>query len=378
MNTSRYIGSAVGAAVFLFGAGLALAQTDSMSASFNSNITTPSGGSQAVALGTVTLGAQGEGPFTVASLPLTLQTYNGASAKDLSNCQLMNGTGVSLNADHIPTIAQAGTPTIFVFDAPLSLSNSVDTQLTLECDVAPSIASNATYLFEVGAPSATVPTNLSTASTNTSTASTVSREGETTALLTVAPSVPAGSQNVSLATLSIAGAANTATTLNSIPVAIQYEGGASLTNCSIQNADALGVPLSSIVTPVTSPTTFTLISPVNVPANTVQRYALVCSVGTAAPQGSRITLSVDPAIVGAGSSDSLTGTVSITAPVTGNGAGAESGIGSNGGSIPGIPNTGVGGDALATLLILALSLFAAFIGATVTRKMKETETKAHA
>ena len=208
-------------------------------------------------------------------------------------------------------------------------------------------------------------------------AQTVSTTSGITASLSTAPSVPAGSENVALATVEFttpSGGQNVA--VSAIPITATFNGvpPANVTNCSIQNTLALGIPLSSSATLGPAGSTFNLLVPAVVSANSTLRLALVCSVSVASPVGSTVTLSIVPASIPAtvnGASITPTGTgatagaITITAS-TGTGTGGGTGTGST----PGVPNTGVGGDALATLLILALSLLAAYIGARVTRRMK--------
>lgn len=205
----------------------------------------------------------------------------------------------------------------------------------------------------------------------------VSTTAGLTASLATAPSVPAGSSNVVLATVTLNQGNSGPASIASLPVTATFNGGTLLnyTACSVQNPAALGIPLSApIALSNSGATTFTLMVPTIVGANTMQRLAIVCSVSPIAPAGSSITFSIDPATLPAtvnGStitpsvSGATSGTVTITPAITDNSGSV--------GTTPGVPNTGVGGDALATLLILALSLLAAFIGSTVTRKMKDNE-----
>lgn len=355
MKTSRYIGSAVVIAVFLFGAGSAFAQTVSgVSGSFSVGAA-PTAGAAGASIGTLTLTGTGNGPFMVSSIPLTLTAGGGGTAANLSNCQLVNGAGTTLNTGgNVPAISATGA-TNFAFDTPLSVSVGSPVALTLRCNVATSTPSGATFGFSAGMPVFT------------------SLAGSLTASLSVAPSVPAGSENVVLATVTLtAPSGGQSVTVSSIPITATFNGvpPANFTSCSIQNALALGIPLSSVTALGQSGSTFGLSVPTVVATNSTVRLALVCSVGFASPPGSSATFSVTPASIpatvngvpitptGAGST---AGVVSITAPV---------GAGTGTGPIPSVPNTGIGSDALATLLILALSLLAAYVGAIVARRMK--------
>gem|GEM_PF-1407120 len=385
MNTVRYTGSAVVTLALLLGASVASAQTTAATATYESIDDSPQPGEVAAELGRVVLSAN-DGPFTIGSIPLTLIADDGGRAQDLTNCQLVNGTGVALNTDNnVPDLEDSGATT-FTFDEPLSISSSVDTIITLECDVADDTDEDATFTFVAGVPDETFAPSDDDEDEDATTSATAAND-DFIIDLSAAPSVPAGSQNVALATITLSAGDDDAITLTAIPVSTSFDGvsSAQITSCSIQDTQNLGVPLSAVGTlNETTPTLFTFTAPAMVLPNSMARLALVCSVGSAAPVGSSVTFSVDPSTIQAtinGSavtpedSGTITATVGINGSLgNGNGGGSiVTSTPSDSTTLPGIPNTGIGGDVLATLLILALSLLAAFIGATVTRKIKTNE-----
>lgn len=199
--------------------------------------------------------------------------------------------------------------------------------------------------------------------------------------LAAAPSVPAGSSQVALANITLdATHSSQNIMLSSIPLALSFNGvpAADFTNCSLEYSSLLGFPLNSGANAVAALSgtgvTFHTNGPLTVYAGTSARLAVVCNVSAAAPPGSYMTFLIDPSSIPATSASGASVTPTSILPI----AGATSitavsgGSGSTGGTVttPGIPNTGLGGDALATLLILALSLLTAYIGATVSRKMQ--------
>jgi len=199
--------------------------------------------------------------------------------------------------------------------------------------------------------------------------------------LSTAPSVPAGSSQVALATVTLdATHSGQNVTFSSLPLSLSYNGvpPTAFTNCSVQDVVALGFPLTSGGNAVTAFTgsgvTFHLNAPFTIIAGTSVRFAIVCDVSPAAPAGSSITFSIAPAVL---SATSASGTA-VVPTSTGQTAGAVSVTAGTASSVttpttsatPGIPNTGFGGDALATLLIMSLSLLAAYIGATVSRRLQ--------
>ena len=198
-----------------------------------------------------------------------------------------------------------------------------------------------------------------------------------------APSVPAGSQNVAVA-MFVLDASNAGQNifLRTMPLNVQYSGSPAygLTNCFVENTAAHGYSQTGPgVTLGASGATFTFSPAASVLQGTSARFALVCSVSAAASAGSSVTLSVNPSAMSAsgangavvpivaavGASSPIQGSIPITAPVV---TLSGSTTGSSGGT-PGVPNTGAGGDALATSLILAVSLLTAYGGSVLARRL---------
>src|SRR3989344_1916001 len=368
MNTTRTMGMALLTASILMIGGFASAQTATeVTATFNSTDPTPSDGAQAEEIGTVTLTAA-SGTQTIDAVELTLDARGGGEAGDLSSCTLTNGTGVALSTgSNIPELS-ANAPLTLTFDIPLSISSAVPTTLSLRCDVGEDRTESAEYIFAIAEPD-TQPALLGSSND-------ANQDGHNVSVsLSVAPSVPAGSQNVVLATISLTAASVGSASLSAVPLSVSYSNlsTSNIPSCSIQNALALGTPLSAPVSLPSGATSFLLAAPISISANATQRLALVCSVSPNAHGGDTVTIAIDPAVFSAASGGATSGTVSITPSIAGavtadSGGSAAPSLG----LLPGVPNTGIGGDLLATLLILALSLLAAFIGATVSRRMKST------
>lgn len=308
-----------------------------------------------VNLGTITLTGV-NGGATVTSLPITITGSNGGVASNLSNCQVYNASGVSLTTGS-NVVGQIGTgANSFTFNAPLSVSGTGTTvPLTVRCDVATSTPSGA--MFTIAAGSAVLQT--------------------TQALrvnLDTAPSVPAGSQDVTLANISLSGTGGLNYNVTSIPLTITAGSGgstANLTGCVIRHAGNLDLVLSNNPTVVNgAATTFNLTVPLAVVSGSAPMLALTCDVQPATPVGSTFTIAVTPgnvAATNAANGQSVTpialtgtgpnglpaatsGTVIVSAAGSGSGSGSGSGTGSGSG-IPGVPNTGMGDS-----LILALAL----------------------
>ncbi len=202
--------------------------------------------------------------------------------------------------------------------------------------------------------------------------------------LDTAPSVPAGSNDVALANISI-GATGASYNVTSIPLTISAGSNgsvANLTDCKVRDASNLDGTLTN-VTGVTNgtATTFNLAVPLLIPAGTTNMLSLTCDVQPAAAVGSTFTISVTPGTVTAtnaatgasvtptgiaaggfgpnGLPASTSGTVIVSAVGT---APVQPGTGDTG-TTPGIPNTGLGGNAMLLVEILlagVIALFGAF------------------
>jgi hypothetical protein len=211
--------------------------------------------------------------------------------------------------------------------------------------------------------------------------------------LDTAPTVPAGSNDVALANISLGAGLTSAARISAIPLAITPGNGASLANltgCYIRNAITGGTALSNQFTLTNgSATVFTLGAPLTLAANGATMLSLACNVQPATPVGSSFTISIDPKTVVAtdlsgnpisvaaatgtgpnGLPASTSGVVTVTAFVgstggttTGTGTGST---GSTSGT-PGVPNTGAGGTASSIMFVLALAALAALMGAAYLR-----------
>jgi hypothetical protein len=343
-----------------------------------------------VNLGTVTLsGVNGGG--TVSSLPITITAGNGAQLNTLSNCQVYNSQGQSLTTgSNIVNTIGTGAST-FTLNAPLTVNGSTGNQtLNVRCDVSSASPVGAIFTINAGSPAFSgVTTNPATTTTTTTTTTTptTTTTGTTTgpALrinLDTAPSVPAGSQDVTIANISF-GAAGTSYNVTSIPLTITAGSNgsvANLTDCKIRNATNLNGALSNATVVNNGVTTFGLTSPLFVGAGSSQMLALTCDVQPSAAVGSTFTTSLTPgnvlatnAATGAAISPlafpagsfgpnglpaSTSGTTIVSAIGT---APVAPGTGTDG-STPGVPNTGLGGN-IALLAELVLAGLIALMGA---------------
>lgn len=316
-------------------------------------------GSNGVTVGNVALSGNTNGAGIV-SFPVTVTATNGATPGNLTNCQFYNVNGSALNTGNnvVSTLSSSNT---FVLDTPLSVSAGATTTLSIRCNVAGGTPSNSAFQIFVGTP------NLS---------------GALSVRLDTAPSVPAGSQNVSIANISIDATHSTnSVVFSSFPITISAGNGGSLgnlTGCQIFNSSSLSpINAGSVSLNSSGATTFTLLSPMTVIAGTSDMLSLNCNVGAGALAGSTFSLSIDPASIPA----SIAGTgVSVT-PTPGVGAGANGLPAATFGTVavsasgaippvviaPGVPNTGVGSTGLAALFILVLSALIALTGALYLR-----------
>lgn len=199
--------------------------------------------------------------------------------------------------------------------------------------------------------------------------------------LDTAPTVPRAVSDITLASMSLSGThAGSMISISSIPLTITGgQGGATanLLNCKLRDPHNLNSTLTGAVSLSSGgATTFTFSSSYMVFANVTATLALACDVQPASAIGSTFTISVDPAQIIAtnaatgarvsvsGGSASLSGTVIVTDSM---GTGTGTGTGTSTGT-PGIPNTGLGGDIVASLFVLALSGLAALGGGIFVRR----------
>jgi len=341
--------AAVGAATFLV-AGIAFAQVAGSNGLTvtSTPVTTSVGSGSNIALGTFTITGDAQGVGLV-SIPLTLTASGGATAADLSNCQVFNASNVAVGSAFTPV---SGSNT-FVFNSGITAGGSTGgTQTyTIRCNVASNVSSGAMFTFSTGAPLLTNALNV-----NVITPTSVQQGGvnNVLALITLDATHSGGNINI-----------------GSVPVTINGNGAstAQLSNCQLRNINNLSGTLTTTA-PLQNGTTlsFSLAAPLSLAAGTRTTVALTCSVDPATPIGGSFVVSVAPSGLGAtavsngavitptssvasnGSALPLQGTVLIASTAT---------PPSTGGGIPTVPNTGAGGNAEETALVLALSALVA-------------------
>jgi hypothetical protein len=342
-----------------FVAGSAAAQTaGSVNVTSNPMTSSVSSGS-GVSIGTLTLsGVQGGGAVT--SLPITISASNGGQLGNLSNCQVYNANGTSLTTGtNVMNTVGTGVNT-FILNAPLTVNASTGTTtLTIRCDVAAGAQSGSVFTISGGSAvlGPVFRVNLDTA-----------------------PTVPAGAQNVTLANISV-GATGASYNLSSIPLSISASSNnttSNLTGCAIRDASNLDTIVSTgTVVNNGSASTFNLSVPMLVTAGSANMYALTCSVQPATAVGSTFSISVNPGSVGATNASTGAAVTPVGVPAGGfgpNGLPASTSgtiivtaVGSattqpgDTGTIPGVPNTGMGIDL--TLMVVALAGIIASAGA---------------
>ena len=362
MNVYKLTGTVLVAAVMSV-AGVASAQVVTSGSGVNVVSTpvtsqiTPGGNGVTVGNFSVTGNTNGAG---ITSFPVSVTATNGATPGNLTNCQVYNTSGSALSTgNHIVTTL--GATNVFVLDTPMVVSNTGGTvNLSLRCNVAAGTPSGSTFQIAVGAPYLNQALSVR---------------------LDTAPSVPAGSQNVSLANISI-DATHSANNVvfSSFPITLSAGNGGSLGNlsgCQIFNSSAGSLSAASASVNSGGATIFTLSTPLTLLAGTADMLSLNCNVGAGTSVGSTYTLSIDPASIPV----TVSGTgVSVT-PTAGVGAGSNGLPAATGGTVaitsstglppvvttPGVPNTGAGTLSLAALFVLALAALVALGGALYLR-----------
>ncbi len=170
---------------------------------------------------------------------------------------------------------------------------------------------------------------------------------------------------------------NAAIQTTSVPVTMSFGGGltaSSLTDCRIRNVNSLSSALNQTsVSPSPGLNTFTYDTPLQVDAGKVATLALTCDIASTAPSGGTVLLSLIPANVPAtvvGSSTTITPTTGYTlngnlGPTAGSVL-LSSSAGTGGPTIPGAPNTGLGGTA--NLMVILASAIAMILGVVLLRR----------
>lgn len=311
-----------------------------------------------VNLGTITLsGVQGGG--NVNSLPITISASNGGLQSNLSNCQVYNNQNASLTSNGIVNTV-SGTNT-FTFNSPLAVNSSTGTTtLSVRCDVAANVASGSIFTINTGAASIgpVLRVNLDTA-----------------------PTVPAGSNDVALANISV-GATGASYNISSIPLTVTASANGSvvnLTDCKVRDASNLGGALSNVSAVTTGgATSFNFTTPLLVSAGTSNMLSLTCDVQPATAVGSTFALSINPGAVSA--TNASTGATVTPVAVAAGGTGPNGLPASTSGSIvvtaqgttipgdtdpgttPGVPNTGAGSET-GMLAVISIAGLIALMGA---------------
>lgn len=349
-------------AVAIFGiAGIASAQVVTTNGSGVSVVSTPvtnqiTPGGTGVTVGnfSVTGNTNGAG---IVSVPVAVTATNGATPGNLTSCQIYNASGAPLTtgSNVVGTLAANNT---FVLDTPLPISSGVTTNLSIRCNVASSTPANSAFQLVIGA------TTLNRA---------------LSVRVDTAPSVPAGSQNVSLANISIdATHSANSVVFSTFPITITAGNGGSLGNlsaCKIFNTSN-GVQVGGgTVLNSGGATTFTLNAPITVLAGTADTLSLNCNVSSGAAVGSTFTISINPSSIPA----TIAGTGTSVTPTAGVGVGANGLPAATSGTVvvsgdvgpvvttPGVPNTGVGTNGMQALFVILLSALIALGGALYLR-----------
>lgn len=340
------------AAALLLTAGVVSAQTSgnggvNVSVTPTSSTITPGTG---VTLGTVQFTGDAAGA-SLTGFPITIGATGSGSVSNLSNCSLVNSNGTSVTGNVNPS---AGS-NAFGFNSALNVSSGVGTTtLSLRCDVASNTPAGTAFQLTAGTP--TFATGLRVN-------------------LDTAPTVPAGSTNVALANILLDSTrSGGAVSVSAIPVSITAGGGASnanLSNCRIRPSLTTDGALSGGIA-VGSMQTVALNSAFVSAAGTRTSLAIACDVAAGTPVGSTFTIAITPSAVTAtntGTGASITptagnssGTVIVTATVSGGGdTDGDTGT-------PGVPNTGLGGNAAMTLGVLLFAALMALGGSYMLRR----------
>lgn len=398
MNKHTIIGSAV-AIAFALTSGVASAQTISTAGDLtytSTPVTTSVGAGTGTNLGTFTVSSASS--TSVTSIPLTVAASGGGALSNLSSCFVYSSNGT---ANSTPFSPLQGVTTVTLL-TPVTVGGSAGSaNFSIRCDVGAATPSGATFQFFAGPAGAAGTGTTTTGTTNTGTGTgtgttgsgttgTTSGTGTTAAAgltvnLDVAPSVPAGAQNVALANISLGGSTlASAGQLANLPITVTAGNGgsvANLTGCYVGSAITGGGTLSnSIALSSGGQTSFPFVTPLSLTAGGSSMLSLYCSVQPATPVGSTFTISIAPnsfapttlggaaipvfAVTGVGPNGlpaATSGTLVVTAST-----GVDTGTGSTGGTV-GVPNTGAGGTATAVLFVLALAALAAIAGAAYLR-----------
>lgn len=329
----------------LFVAGTAGAQS-AVSVTTNP-VTNPVSSGSGVYLGTVSV----SGPYgsTLNSVPVSITAGGGASNGSLSNCQLYNSTGTSVTTGgNVVGSIGAGQNTFMLNNAQVLSATPVT--YTVRCDVAAGTPTGSTFGINVAA----VNTNATP---------------PFVANLDVAPSVPAGSQDVALANISLGTGAAQSVRITSVPLSVSSGSGAlaaHLTDCRVRNSANVEGSLTGSINPAGGTATYVFATPLTITAGSSVMLSFTCDVSAATPIGGTFTVGIEPS--GIVAVDAVSGTAITPTAVVGTGpnglpaatsgtiiVSAYTGGGDtdNGNETPGVPNTGAGD--INTLIALAIA-----------------------
>lgn len=360
----RYLAPGAGFALLTL-VGLASAQSVPVTVLNQSSVISPSANAVSVTLGTFTLVSNRSESVQVASIPLTLTTGSGGNASDLSSCRIHAADGSVLGASGFS--APVSGSNIVMFDSATTLGGNQSLQYTVRCNVGNSIASGATYQFTAGTPT------LSSGGSDTPSGPALD------ALLSATPVVRPGAQDVPMGVITLGTyKSNAAIQVSSLPITMSFGGGAAanmVTDCRVRDTGTLSTALNNggnVPTIIAGSNVITFDSPLVIPAGNSAILTLTCDVASSAPSGGTILLSMAPSTIPA----TVSGSTTSVTPTTGSTAGGDLGVtsgsvlisptGAGGPSVPGVPNTGLGG--VENLIILFASSVVALFGVILWRR----------
>jgi hypothetical protein len=180
MNIQKIVQIAALSVIFV--AGGASAQTAGSVNVSSTPVTTGFSAGTNQTIGTLTLsGVNGGGNVT--ALPVSVTAANGGVIGNLSNCQVFNNSGTSLTSGSNVINSFGTNGNTFTLNSPLAVNASTGTTtLTVRCDVASSTPNGSTFMLSAGVASLGPVLRIN---------------------LDTAPSVPAGSNDVALANISV-------------------------------------------------------------------------------------------------------------------------------------------------------------------------------
>ncbi len=328
--------------------------------------TTPSAGSSGAVLGSVTLSASQSGQFgnvALSSIPLSLTTSGGATASNLTSCQLYNANGTALTTGANIIGTASGTNT-FTFDSPLMVQGGQTTTLQVRCNVASGSPSSGTYQFSAGMP--------------------IMSAG-LMATLNASPSVRVGAQDTLIALMSLsAQRSGSPIQVASLPLTVSFMNGAqagNISDCRVRNLTNLVAPLNNggnAIGIVQGSNSIPLDTPLQINAGSMMTIAFTCDIASNVPLGGQISLALTPGSIPA----TVVGSNATVTPTTGFGTNNQPGVTSGTvvftsvsaptsptqPTVPGVPNTG--SNSSSTLSLLLATGFLALAGMYMARRLR--------